>query len=50
MNNIPNVNLGLVAVSRDCFPIELSHKRRMRLFQSSATKIMDAAQPGAPAA
>lgn len=26
--NIPNVKLGLVAVSRDCFPIELSRKRR----------------------
>ncbi len=28
MNNIPVVKLGLVAVSRDCFPIELSRKRR----------------------
>ncbi|HOV68694.1 MAG TPA: L-fucose/L-arabinose isomerase family protein [Clostridia bacterium] len=26
--NIPNVKLGLVAVSRDCFPIELSESRR----------------------
>jgi len=26
--NIPEVKLGLVAVSRDCFPIELSGKRR----------------------
>ena len=24
MNNVPAVKLGLVAVSRDCFPIELS--------------------------
>jgi len=32
MNNIPQVNLGLVAVSRDCFPIELSRRRRSKLF------------------
>ena len=28
MNNIPHVVTGLIAVSRDCFPIELSKKRR----------------------
>jgi L-fucose isomerase-like protein len=28
MQNIPVVKLGVVAVSRDCFPIELSRKRR----------------------
>jgi len=28
MNNIPNVKLGLVAVSRDCFPVSLSRTRR----------------------
>ena len=28
MQNIPVVKLGLVAVSRDCFPIALSEKRR----------------------
>ena len=26
--NIPEVKLGIVAVSRDCFPIALSEKRR----------------------
>ena len=26
--NIPEVKLGIVAVSRDCFPITLSEKRR----------------------
>ncbi|MEW6507128.1 MAG: fucose isomerase [Bacteroidota bacterium] len=31
MQNIPNVKLGLVAVSRDCFPIELSRKRRQNV-------------------
>ena len=28
MKNIPKVKLGLIAVSRDCFPIALSEKRR----------------------
>jgi L-fucose isomerase-like protein len=28
MQNIPNIKLGIIAVSRDCFPIELSQKRR----------------------
>jgi len=28
MENIPEVKLGIVAVSRDCFPIELSRSRR----------------------
>ena len=31
MTNIPEVKLGLVAVSRDCFPIELSIKRRQAI-------------------
>ena len=28
MQNIPEVKLGLIAVSRDCFPIALSEQRR----------------------
>ncbi len=28
MTNIPNVKLGIIAVSRDCFPIALSTQRR----------------------
>ena len=28
MMNIPEVKLGIVAVSRDCFPIDLSQRRR----------------------
>ncbi len=28
MQNMPNVKLGIVAVSRDCFPITLSQRRR----------------------
>lgn len=28
MNNTPKLKLGIVAVSRDCFPMELSENRR----------------------
>jgi L-fucose isomerase and related proteins len=28
MNNVPEVRLGIIAVSRDCFPIALSERRR----------------------
>jgi L-fucose isomerase-like protein len=31
MQNIPDIKLGIVAVSRDCFPIELSRNRRIRV-------------------
>jgi L-fucose isomerase-like protein len=31
MQNIPVVKLGIVAVSRDCFPIELSRRRRQKV-------------------
>ncbi len=34
MNNIPDIKLGLIAVSRDCFPIELSRKRREKVLES----------------
>jgi L-fucose isomerase-like protein len=38
MNNVPNVKLGLVAVSRDCFPIELSRTRRGRVAEECHKK------------
>jgi len=38
MNNIPVINLGLVAVSRDCFPVELSRKRRKRVAEEALKK------------
>ncbi|MDR2571198.1 MAG: L-fucose/L-arabinose isomerase family protein [Oscillospiraceae bacterium] len=28
MTNIPNIKLGIISVSRDCFPVELSEARR----------------------
>ncbi len=31
MKNIPDVKLGIIAVSRDCFPIALSEKRRKNI-------------------
>ena len=34
MKNIPNIKLGIVAVSRDCFPIELSRNRRRRVVEA----------------
>ena len=38
MINIPQVKLGIVAVSRDCFPIELSEKRRKKVVESCTDK------------
>jgi len=35
MNNIPEVKIGLVAVSRDCFPVELSRRRRQKVVAES---------------
>ena len=40
-NNIPEVKLGIVAVSRDCFPIELSKKRRINVAKACADKNID---------
>ena len=31
LTNIPQVNLGIIAVSRDCFPIALSTQRRQNI-------------------
>ena len=33
MNNIPQVKMGILAVSRDCFPISLSEKRRKAIVE-----------------
>lgn len=45
LQNTPEVRLGIVAVSRDCFPIELSRKRLKSLLaaaESSGTKLISA--------
>jgi L-fucose isomerase-like protein len=39
MNNIPKIKLGVVAVSRDCFPESLSVNRRKALIDAYAKKI-----------
>lgn len=36
MNNLPSVKIGVVAVSRDCFPISLSERRRDSLVSAYA--------------
>ena len=41
MINIPNVKLGIVAVSRDCFPIQLSEKRRAAIVEACKKKGLD---------
>lgn len=38
MKNIPMVKLGIVGVSRDCFPVELSQKRRNAVVQQCKDK------------
>ena len=38
MNNIPQIKVGIVAVSRDCFPIELSINRRKALVDAYIKK------------
>ncbi len=38
MKNIPEINPGIIAVSRDCFPIELSQKRRKKVIEACKAK------------
>ena len=38
MNNIPKVKIGIVAVSRDCFPESLSVNRRKALVDAYKAK------------
>lgn len=40
-SNIPEVKLGIIAVSRDCFPIALSEKRRTAIAAACAAKGTD---------
>ncbi|MBA2913238.1 L-fucose/L-arabinose isomerase family protein, partial [Clostridium beijerinckii] len=41
MNNIPQVKLGIVAVSRDCFPMELSANRRKAVVEAFNGEIFE---------
>ena len=38
MNNVPQIKIGLVTVSRDCFPASLSESRREALAKAYAAK------------
>ena len=38
MNNLPKVKIGIVAVSRDCFPASLAINRRKALVEAYAKK------------
>lgn len=39
--NIPEVKLGVIAVSRDCFPVELSERRRSAVVMACAARGLD---------
>ena len=41
MNNIPNVKLGVIAVSRDCFIVSLSRDRRINFASEVRKKGVD---------
>jgi len=38
MINVPNIRLGIVAVSRDCFPVDLSRKRRAAVVKACSAR------------
>ncbi len=38
MNNVPSIKVGIVAVSRDCFPAELAENRRKALVEAYVKK------------
>ena len=42
MNNIPNIKVGIVAVSRDCFPESLSVNRRKAVVEAYKAKYDEA--------
>jgi L-fucose isomerase-like protein len=39
MTNIPEVKMGIITVSRDCFPIRLSERRRAAIVEACAGKL-----------
>ena len=41
MNNIPKIKIGIVGVSRDCFPASLTINRRKALVEAYAKKYAD---------
>lgn len=41
MQNVPEVRIGVVAVSRDCFPIDLSRQRKIEVIKQCLAKDID---------
>ncbi len=41
MSNIPDVKLGIIAVSRDCFPVALSQRRRAAIVSAYKGKLYE---------
>jgi len=41
MKNMPEVKMGIIAVSRDCFPMSLSESRRKAVVASYKVKFGD---------
>ena len=48
--NIPEVRLGIVAVSRDCFPIALSTRRRQNIVTACSVTARATSAPTSPRA
>ncbi len=44
MKNTPDIKAGLVAVSRDCFPVKLSRERRTKIAEACRRKNIDIAE------
>lgn len=44
MINVPKINLGLIAVSRDCFPIQLSRERKKKVMAECKKKKVEVTQ------
>ena len=46
MRNIPQIKLGIIAVSRDCFPIQLSTERRNAIAKVYGEDLTEMAKQG----
>ena len=46
MINIPEVKMGIIAVSRDCFPIALSQARRAAIVNTCGGNIYECLRRG----
>ncbi|MFC1543732.1 L-fucose/L-arabinose isomerase family protein [Gemmatimonadota bacterium] len=44
MANVPQVSLGIVAVSRDCFPLELARRRRKAVIEACGSRELAVAE------